>query len=141
MLSEMDAPDPPGLLHLERETDPPGLHQPDREPDRRRETGQGTGAGPDRRREDGATPDIAGPDRRREHGPTPDPPGLLRPERETDPPGLHKPGQELGRDRGRCWGKLRRGLKTALQDAPAGPGQDRPAGPGQPRRRGFMRAV
>ena len=77
MLSEMAAPDPPGLLHLDREPDPPGLHQPDREPDRRREAGQGDRAGPDRRREDGAAPDIAGPDRRREHGPAPAPPGLL----------------------------------------------------------------
>ena len=49
MLSEMAAPDLPGLLRLDRETDPPGLHQPDRETDRRRETGQGTGARLDRR--------------------------------------------------------------------------------------------
>lgn len=25
-------PDPPGLLHLDREPDPPSLHQPDQEP-------------------------------------------------------------------------------------------------------------
>ena len=134
MLLKMAAPDPPGLLRLDRETDPPGIRQPDREPDRRREAGKGDREGPDRRREDGAAPDIAGPDRRQEHGPTPDPPGLLRLDQETNPPGLHQPDQKPGQDRGPLPGEVAPGIENGIarRASRTGPGtasQTRPAAP------------
>lgn len=132
---------------------------PDREPDRDRRTGTrtarplwtwtrpGPGAGPEdragprERREHGPAPDLAGLDRQRGRRTTPDPPGLLRLERDTDPPGLHKPDPDPRPDRGPLLVALRRRLKTASQDAHAGPAKEPDPDPARRAEGGFMRAV
>ena len=72
---------------------------------------------------------------------TPDPPGLLRLERDTDPPGLHTPDPDPRPDRGPLLVALRRRLKTASQDAHAGPAKEPDPDPARRAEGGFMRAV
>ena len=98
-------------------------------------------AGPRERREHGPAPDLAGLDRQRGRRTTPDPPGLLRLERDTDPPGLHKPDPDPHPDRGPPLVALRRRLKTASQDAHAGPAKEPDLDPARRAEGGFMRAV
>ena len=71
----------------------------------------------------------------------PDLPGLLRLERDTDPPGLRKPDPDPRPDRGPLLVALRRRLKTASQDAHAGPAKEPDPDPARRAEGGFMRAV
>ena len=60
---------------------------------------------------------------------------------ETDPPGLHKPDPDPRPDRGPLLVALRRRLKTASQDAHAGPAKEPDPDPARRAEGGFMRAV